>query len=156
MIGTREIEDFAARTRANGRILGEDLRRLRRLVLPHGVASRRQAEMLLALEGDIGCADDAFRAFLVDEIARFVVWDDRPTGRLDESKIAWLCAVLGREWPTQTAAAIAAAVLEESGAEIPELAAIAGRGAPRLAAFRANAFEDAQYSERASVRRRAA
>lgn len=70
--------------------------------------------------------------YLVDEITRFVVWDDRPTGRFDENKTAWLCGVLCRERITPAGAAIAAAVLDESEIEIPELEAIAQRRKPRF------------------------
>jgi hypothetical protein len=132
MNGTKQIEDFAKRIRASGRIHYADVRRLRRDVLPHGVIERAQAETLVALDREIERVDATFRSYLIDEIVRFVVWDDRPTGRFDENKTAWLCGVLCRERITQTGAAIAAAVVDESETEIPDLMAIARKRRPRV------------------------
>ena len=69
------------------------VRRLQRDILPDGISSRQEAELLLSLEQSVDRADRAFGDWLV-AMVDFVVWGMRPTGNVDAQTAALLTPFL--------------------------------------------------------------
>src|SRR5690349_5082963 len=91
-----------------GRIRSSDVHHLQRDLLPDGISSRKEAELLLRLDQSVSRADPAFSAWLVAAMVDFVVWGTRPTGSVDRETAEWLVSVLqGSQGPTRTARLIA-------------------------------------------------
>src|SRR3954469_2846196 len=76
------LQAFASNVQKAGRISFGDVQRLQRDILPNGISSRAEAE-LLTLDQTISRADRAFADWLVAMMADFVVWGLRPTGTVD-------------------------------------------------------------------------
>ena len=93
-MGKNLPSDFTDKILAKARISFGDVRRLKRDILPDGIASRGQAEALLALDRAVAKADAAWERWLVTTIVDFVVWAERPTGIVDEDTALWLAAAL--------------------------------------------------------------
>ncbi|HSP25469.1 MAG TPA: hypothetical protein VLQ65_09855 [Saliniramus sp.] len=127
IIGNARLEAFAARTRASGRILYGDVCRLQRNVLSNGIETREQVRLLLDLDRAVPRADRAFGEFLVASVVSFVVWGERPTGRVDEDVADWLIDCLCSERLTRTGIAIAAEIAEEADNAPPALLALLER-----------------------------
>ena len=70
----------------------EALRGLQRLVLAAGALTRAEADALFALEASPTPKPADWTAFFVEAITAHVVWDDRPTGTVDEARARWLVA----------------------------------------------------------------
>src|SRR5215208_7063896 len=121
--------DFTDKILAKDRIGFGDVRRLKRDILPDGIASREQAEALLALDREVRKADAAWERWLVTTIVDFVVWAERPTGIVDEDTALWLAAAL-RGHAGKRGRLIAREIAEEAHAfENDALATLAGIGA---------------------------
>ena len=88
------LQAFANKVQAAGRISLGDVKRLQRDILPDGISSREEAELLLALEQTVSRADRAFADWLVAMMVDFVVWGMRPTGTVDAETAAWLTPFL--------------------------------------------------------------
>jgi hypothetical protein len=127
LIGNTRLEAFAARMRAAGRILYGDVRRLQRDVLPHGIETRDELRLLLDLDRSVSRADWAYGEFLVASAVSFVVWGERPTGRVDDDVAEWLIGCLCSERLTRTGAAIVAEIAEEAEHVAPALLALLER-----------------------------
>jgi hypothetical protein len=127
IIGNARLEAFAARSREAGRILYGDVCRLQRNVLPHGIETREQVRLLLDLDRSVPRADRAFGEFLVASVVSFVVWGERPTGRVDEDVADWLIDCLCRERLTRTGVAIVAEIVEEADLAPPALVTLLER-----------------------------
>ncbi|WP_430913806.1 hypothetical protein [Methylobacterium sp. sgz302541] len=109
------LQDFCNRIVAAGTVTGEDVAALSRDVLPDGIESRDQADLLIALERSATDADGAFADFLVASVVNFAVWGERPTGYIDREVAEWLGASLaGRAGPTPVGARIAVEVVREA------------------------------------------
>ncbi|HYF54270.1 MAG TPA: hypothetical protein VEA41_08420 [Salinarimonas sp.] len=109
------LQDFVAKTIEKGRISFGDVRRLQRDILPDGVASRDEVELLLALDRAAPRADRTWSEWLVPAIVDFVVWGERPTGRVEAEAAGWLTAALGGEAaPTRAARLIAREIAREA------------------------------------------
>ena len=93
MINT-SFSAFVKETLAKNRIVLSDVRRLQCDLLPDGVASRDEADLLLVLDRSVGAVDPAWTTWLVPAIVDFVVWGERPTGRVEEDAARWLAAAL--------------------------------------------------------------
>jgi len=123
------LSDFAIKVRSKNRINFGDVQRLQRNVLPDGIGSREDAELLIDLDREIARTDRAWERWLVATIVDFVVWAERPTGVVDENTAGWLAAALnGPETtrPTKTARLIAREIAEEAqGFENEALATLA-------------------------------
>lgn len=114
------------------RIREQDVRLLQREILKDGIASREEADVLIALDRAIETADPAWAKYLVGAVVDFVVWASRPTGIVDGDKARWLTASLGcGAGPTQTAARIAFEVCKEAERTDWVLVAFAMRCAER-------------------------
>src|SRR5215204_5249380 len=88
------LQIFANKVQEAGRISFGDVKRLQRDILPDGISSREEAELLLTLEQTVGQADRAFADWLVATMVDFVVWGMRPTGTVDAETAAWLTPLL--------------------------------------------------------------
>jgi hypothetical protein len=78
---------FASKATAKSRITFGDVRRLQRDILPQGVTSREEAELLIILDRNVGKADRSWADYLVDAIMEFVVWVEEPTGSIDDDTV---------------------------------------------------------------------
>src|SRR5215213_2763204 len=88
------LQTFASKVQAAGRISFGDVRRLQRDILPDGISSRDEAELLLTLAQAVNRADRAFSDWLVATMVDFVVWGMRPTGTVDADTADWLTPFL--------------------------------------------------------------
>jgi hypothetical protein len=88
------LQTFANKVQEAGRISFGDVKRLQRDILPDGISSRGEAELLLSLAQTVGRVDRAFGDWLVATTVDFVVWGLRPTGIIDAKTAAWLTPFL--------------------------------------------------------------
>src|SRR4051812_13235587 len=101
-MGNNLLSEFVSKILRLKRISFGDIRRLKRDILPDGLASREQAEALLFLDDEIAKADPAWERWLVPTLVDFVVWAERPTGIVDEDTAHWLRATLSNDRGTRT------------------------------------------------------
>src|SRR3954469_17864559 len=116
------LQAFADKALKAGRISFGDVQRLQRDILPDGICSREEAELLLTLDQTISRADRAFADWLVAMVVDFVVWGLRPTGTVDAETAAWLTPFLAGQRATKTMRRLArelAAEAEQGGAALP-------------------------------------
>src|SRR4051794_29568049 len=116
------LQAFARNVQKAGRISFGDVQRLQRDILPDGICSRAQAELLLTLDQTISRADRAFADWLVAMVVDFVVWGVRPTGSVDAETAAWLIPFLVGQRATKTMRRLArelAAETEQGGTALP-------------------------------------
>jgi hypothetical protein len=121
---TAPLTLFAQKVSASNRLLFADLRRLRRDILPHGITSWEEAELLLSLD-HIERLDEEWAAYLVEAVTAFAL-SASESPALDPATTAWLVTALPTARST-TAAAIMRAI-EREGRELTEdLAALTRR-----------------------------
>ena len=109
------LSAFVAHTADAERIGSEDVQNLQRTILPDGVMSREDAELLIALDRAVSDKDPAWAEFLVEAIVAFTVWTSRPTGYVDADTARWLVGSLDYgPGPTETAKRIAFEVVREA------------------------------------------
>ena len=96
------LQAFADRTLKAGRISFGDVNRLQRDILPDGIGSREEAELLLTLDRAVSRSDRSFADWLVTTMVDFVVWGLRPTGVIDAETAAWLAPYLAGGEATRT------------------------------------------------------
>lgn len=114
-MNTTKLQDFVTKTAAKNRITFGDVRRLQRNVLPDGVSTREEAELLIRLDGQVARADRAWVDWLVASIADFVVWCERPTGAVEAEAAVWLKECLAATGaPTKAARRIAREIRREA------------------------------------------
>jgi hypothetical protein len=124
------------------RISFADVRRLQRDILPNGITSRQEVELLLQLERTVAKIDKAFANWLVVNVVDYVVWGARPTGRVDEETALWLAPLL--QGKSRTASRIAHEIVVEAQKADPTLHALADGLAARSPAS-ARAFASAGH-----------
>jgi hypothetical protein len=106
--------EFVSKASDRSRINFGDVRRLQRKILPDGVMSREEAELLIALDRSVTKADPSWTEYLVATIVDFVVWVERPTGFVDDDTALWLAEALSAGGAlTRTARLIAREVARE-------------------------------------------
>jgi hypothetical protein len=66
------LRAFVSKALERNRVSFGDLRRLQRTVLPHGLVTRKQAEVLIALDQTIARTDKTWAGYLVAAITNFV------------------------------------------------------------------------------------
>jgi hypothetical protein len=118
-MSNNSLSEFVEKALVKGRISFGDVRRLQRDILPDGLASRADAELLLTLDGRLGKVDAAWERFIVRTIVDFVVWSERPTGIVDEDTAEWLARRLAETSGSRARArsvAIAREIAEEAHA----------------------------------------
>ncbi len=108
------LRAFVTKALDRNRISFGDLRRLQRNVLPNGLVTREQAEVLIALEQTIPRTDKAWAGYLVAALTDFVVWRSSSPGRVETETAAWLVASLSCGRPTRTTGMIARAIVREA------------------------------------------
>ena len=115
------LSDFVRDVSAKQRMTFADVRRLDRDILPAGISTREEAEVLIELDRTVGKVDPTWADYLVGAIVDFVVWGSRPTGYVDAEMAQWLTAVLYRGSSARTALRIARAIEQEAHEVAPEL-----------------------------------
>src|SRR5215212_10035240 len=116
------LQSFTNKVQAAGRISFGDVKRLKRDILPDGISSREEAELLLTLAQTVDRADRAFADWLVAMMVDFVVWGTRPTGVIDGETAAWLTPFLVGQRTTKTMRRLArelATEADHSGTALP-------------------------------------
>jgi hypothetical protein len=114
-MSNEKLQEIVTKTIAKGRISFGDVRRLQRDILPDGVSSREEVELLIALDRAVPRADRAFAEWLVPAVVDFVVWGERPTGLVERGAADWLTGILGQGGtPTKAARLIAREVAREA------------------------------------------
>ena len=109
------LDLFAATLIEAGRIRSRDVKRLQRDLLPDGISSRVEAELLLRLDQSVRRAEPTFSPWLVAVMVDFVVWGTRPTGYVDRETADWLArALVAHRGPTRTARLIAGEIVREA------------------------------------------
>jgi hypothetical protein len=111
---TSDLRDFVVRVLESKRIRFGDVRRLQRDILPDGIMTRDEAEVLIALDQSISRTDKAWADYLVSALLDFVVWGTNPTGYVDQETAEWLVTALSCARPTKTGMLIAREVLREA------------------------------------------
>src|SRR3954468_10510976 len=84
------LHAFVHEVQTAGCISFGDVRRLQRDILPDGIGSREEGQLLLTLEQTVARVDAAFADWLVAMMVDFVVLGQRPTGIVDAEAAAWL------------------------------------------------------------------
>ena len=122
------LETFTNNAMARGEISRADVHALRRDVLPNGIESRDEADVLIALDRALHDKDEIWSPFMVQAVVDFVVWSSRPTGRVDRDTAEWLTASLGcGTGPSATAVRIAFEIVREAESSDEELVAFVMR-----------------------------
>ena len=121
---THSLSSFVQDMTANGRMTCADMRRLRNEILPDGIATPQDAELLIGLDRRLAKAEPAWVEFLVGAIVDFAVWGTHPTGYVDAQTGTWLAGVLYRDGSARTALRVVAAIQAEAQDVAPELLAV--------------------------------
>lgn len=108
------LKIVAAEIERRGRISFGDVRRLDRDMLPHGVACREEAEILIRLDRATPRADRAWNEWFVAVMVDYVVWSERPTGIVNEHAAMWLSTALEEPVPTRNAGRLVRAIVAEA------------------------------------------
>lgn len=109
------LENFISAVMSEGEITLPDMRRLQRDILPDGVESRDEADLLIALDRALPQKHCTWSAFVIQAVVDFVVWTSRPTGYVDQDTAGWLVASLSAgTGPSPVAQAIAFDVVREA------------------------------------------
>ena len=117
---------FRLRVSRSGRITADDVKALQREILPGGVASREEADLLLALDYSTRRGDPRFTDWLVAALVDFAVWGERPTGRVDAQMARWLASWLTQA-PNATSRRLAREIMREAqDVDAALLAGVAG------------------------------
>jgi hypothetical protein len=110
---SNSLRKFVTKTLHNNRIGFGDLRRLERDILPVGITTPFEAEVLIALDRTIRRADRRWSDYLISAVKEFVVWGTHPAGCVDRATADWLVAALVCGHP-KTARAITNAIVREA------------------------------------------
>ncbi|MDP4026171.1 hypothetical protein Q8W71_26450 [Methylobacterium sp. NEAU 140] len=122
---TISVAQFCNHAVSAGTISADDLIVLKREVIPDGIASREEADLLIALERAV-IGSDAFAEFLIASVVDYAVWVERATGYIDRDAAAWLQASLsGRTGPSPVGARIAMEIVREAQGSAESLTAFA-------------------------------
>lgn len=121
------LQAFIGKVLATRRLLYADLQRLQRTVLPDGIATRAEAEALIALEGVLDRIDEGWPGYLANALSAFVLSTSRPAGTIDRDAASWLIGAL-RALPSKTAVAIAREVSLQATHVDGALLAFVGKG----------------------------
>lgn len=108
------LQVFCNRIVEAGHMSQADVRTLSGEILPDGLVTREEADLLLALDRAVE-SDASYADFLVASVVDFAVWGERPTGTIDREVAGWLAAsIAGRSGPTPTGARIAVEIVREA------------------------------------------
>jgi hypothetical protein len=90
-----------------------DLRRLQRDVLPGGIETREQAELLIAIDQSLKRVDRSWKDYFVSSMRDFVMRGFSPAERFDVENAKWLISALCRTSPRITRAILSEIVRQE-------------------------------------------
>jgi hypothetical protein len=110
----QSLRKFVARVLRTKHITFQDVRLLQREILGDGLATREEAEALIALDQAVSKADPAWAGYLVSLVVDFAVWGSRPTGSVDEDTARWLATWLSCENPSKALLRIGREVVSEA------------------------------------------
>ena len=91
------LEDFAKRMRDKGRIGKYDIEHLHREILPDGLTSRAEADLLIALDREVPSVHFSWAGFFIAALTEFAVWRSGRAGYIDRDKSYWLLGALAGE-----------------------------------------------------------
>lgn len=112
---TWALENLMNAVVQQGEITRADVLTVQRDILPNGIQTRDEADMLIALDRAVLERDPIWRDFLVQSVVSYVVWTCRPTGRVDAEEADWLIRSLScGAGPSDNAVAIAFEVAREA------------------------------------------
>lgn len=124
--------EFADRVLESNHIGEPDVQELQRTILPDGIMSQDQADVLIALDRAVPSQHPSWSRHLTAAVVEFAVWTSRPTGRIDVETARWLAASLGcGSGPSDTAARIAFEIVQEAERVDEVLLAFALRAAEK-------------------------
>ncbi len=138
------LEKFIARACQARRIGFGDLKRLQRDILPDGASTPEEAEALLALDGVVNKADDAWLSYL-SGVCRDFVLRSNPAGGIESNTLAWLVGCLSGVKPA-TALFIARDLVRVADVTDPALLALTRRRSPAKERVQAPMSEPAALS----------
>ena len=90
MLKNTKLQDFVAAVSAKGQIGYGDVRRLQRDILPAGIFSRDEAELLIALNAQLFRGDKAWGPWLVAAVVEFAANQEGGEHPLGEALGEWL------------------------------------------------------------------
>ena len=109
------FHDFVERVVSDKTITVGDVRLIKRDLLPHGISTREEADILISLDRAIPVTCGEWADYLVATVVDYVVWSSRPTARIDADKASWLLASLrAGVGPTENAIRIAFECVREA------------------------------------------
>jgi hypothetical protein len=109
------FHDFVEHVVSEKIITSDDVRLLQRDLLPHGLSTREEADILISLDRAVPVKCEEWADYLVATVVDFVVWSARPTARIDADKARWLLASLKAGiGPTENAVRIAFECVREA------------------------------------------
>jgi hypothetical protein len=109
------FHDFIEHVISAKTITSDDVRLLKRDLLPHGITTREEADILISVDRAIAATCPEWPDYLVASVVDFVVWTSRPTARIDHDKARWLLASLrAGVGPTENAVRIAYECVREA------------------------------------------
>lgn len=109
------LHAFVERVIEDKAITKSDVDMLAREVLEHGLSSREEADVLIALDRAVARKDASWADYLVATVVEFAVWTARPTGYVEQDAARWLTTSLScGGGPTETAVRIAFEVVKEA------------------------------------------
>lgn len=108
------LESFAERVRGKRRIGKYDVQALQREILKGGLASRSEADLLIALDREVESLHVSWPSFFIATLADFVVWGSGRPGYVDEDKSIWVRSALAGEGATNRATRALVAIAKEA------------------------------------------
>jgi hypothetical protein len=108
------FEDFVKEVREKGRIGKYDVQTLRDTFLNDGLASRADANLLIALDREVDSVHFSWTAFFILSLTEFAVWNSGEPGYINEDKARWLLAALGGKDATDRGMRALAAIAKEA------------------------------------------
>jgi len=82
------------------------------------IPDRAEAETLFTLDHSRGVRDPEWKAFFVESLVEFLVWQSHPYGRLSESDLNWLMGLVA-DSPSPSTPALLFALVRELN-DVPE------------------------------------
>jgi hypothetical protein len=110
----RSLDEFAAEIRDKGRIGKYDVQTLQHTLLKDGLASRAEADLLIALDREVDSVHFSWPAFFISALTEFAVWNSGRPGYIDEEKSMWLLPLLMGEGATDRGRRALAAIAREA------------------------------------------
>lgn len=125
------LQSFIDRVLESRRISDDDVRLLQRDILPHGLLSQEDADVLIALDRAVATQSSLWADYLIASVVDFVVWGTRPTGHVGGEAAHWLLSsIRAGGGPTANGVRLALEVVREAEHADPSLASFVLRAGP--------------------------